>query len=84
MNYDGKQLVLHAVHTHIAFDFCFTFKINILSHIVKGPSQKTECLAPLDPSQRNWFRISRLMTIIARGLLIPCAKSESGAGLVLV
>jgi hypothetical protein len=44
----------------------------------------TSCLSLLDPSQRNWFRISRLLTIIALGLRNPNAKSETGAGLVLV
>jgi hypothetical protein len=42
------------------------------------------CLALFDPSRRNWFRISRLVTIIAIGLSKPYANSESGAGLVLV
>jgi hypothetical protein len=42
------------------------------------------CIVLLDPSRRNWFRISRLVTIIAIGLRNPYAKSETGAGLVLV
>jgi hypothetical protein len=45
---------------------------------------KVICLALFDHSGRNWFRISRLMTIIAIGLRNPYVKSESGAGLVLV
>jgi hypothetical protein len=42
------------------------------------------CHALLDPSRRNWFRISGLVTMIAIGLQNPYAKSETGAGLVLV
>ncbi len=42
------------------------------------------CLALLDPIRRNWLRISRLVTIIAIGLRNPYAKSETGAGLILV
>ncbi len=37
-----------------------------------------------DPRRRNWFRIFRLVTMIAIGLRNPYAKSETGAGLVLV
>jgi hypothetical protein len=47
-------------------------------------TNKGSCLALLNPSRRNWFRISRLVTMIAIGLRNPYAKSETGAGLVLV
>jgi hypothetical protein len=41
-------------------------------------------LTHFDHSQRNWFHISQLVTIIAIGLRNTYAKSESGAGIVLV
>jgi hypothetical protein len=45
--------------------------------------EERQCLALLDPSQRNWFCKSQLVTIIAIGLRNPYAKSETGAGLDL-
>ncbi len=41
------------------------------------------CLAHLEPIPRNWFRLSRLKTILAIGLQKPYAKSESGTNLVM-
>jgi hypothetical protein len=39
---------------------------------------------PQPQNRRNWFRISRLVTIVAIGLRNLYAKSETGAGLELV
>ncbi len=59
------------------------FIVVLIGHFLKS-TKTVMCLALLDPSQINWFCISRLVTIIAIGLRNPYAKSESGVGLVLV
>ncbi len=47
-----------------------------------GFEEVSSCLAHFDPIQRNWFRTSRLATIVAIGLRKSYAKSESIANLV--
>jgi hypothetical protein len=55
-----------------------------VSSSYRKPVHMATCHTLFDPSWRNWFHISRLVTIIAIGLRNTYAKSDSGAGLVLV
>ncbi len=49
----------------------------------EGGAEHFGCLAHFDPIWRNWFHLSRLMTIVAIGLQKPYSNSESGTNLLM-